>query len=597
MKKDIVKGFLVLVVTVSMSAMLFACKPGPGNESDVSSSAQSSSSQSEEAPDKSPITLTIGMVAQNCTIGDGINQEYYVLEEITEQTGVTLDFVTYDPTKFKVLASGGDLPDLISIEGTDATIVDTLISSGALLQLDELLAEYGDNILKNNSIGLKWSKQIVGNGKTYIMPVMTTIADLSSPTLIGGATFNSRYDIYDAIGAPKIYGENSYLNVLKQMQDHQRTETGNNKVYALSAWSDWGLWPYIISYPFAYGFMNSNNNHSLNLETGEMEHNFLKEDGVFWNGMYFFNKAYRMGIFDPEGFTMKYAQYEAKVMDGTLLTQAAMWIVPDAAVCGENAIMTQLPGAFPVLAQVYDSENPFGFGKSGARAINASCDYPERAMQLLNYFDSEEGARTLKNGLKGTDWDVIDGKATLIGARLEAIKAGKLNEYEIANPSGIGGPGVEIKADLAQFWTSGEFETSDGLPINLQNTKEMKALNATPAQKNFARSIDAELTYPGQVYEKWINDGIAKTVTSIPLAASLIAGTSTETQQAESQAAEYFVANIAKIIMAKDDTEFNAIKAAMINDIKAMGIEAAEEEYQSNYRAAESMVDSFMGQP
>lgn len=97
------------------------------------------------------------------------------------------------------------------------------------------------------------------------------------------------------------------------MQDAHPTTSDGKKVYALSAWTDWGLWPYTIAYPFSHGYNNIDNNQLSNEVTNEIEDMFIKEDGIFWQGLAFFNKAYRMGIMDPEAFTMKAAQYNEKV--------------------------------------------------------------------------------------------------------------------------------------------------------------------------------------------------------------------------------------------------------------------------------------------
>lgn len=600
MKNDIFKRIMALAIVVLMCVTLFACGTGKDKGATtgtvitttagtIDTSKEDATGATENVPDKSPIKLTIGVPTQNNTLGDGTHQEYPVFSEITAQTGVTLDLVTYDAEKFKVLAAGGDLPDLISI--TEGTYADTLISSGALLELDELLEKYGQNIIKNAPLAIKWSKQLVGNGKVYILPITVTAGNLSSPSVLGGFTFNTRYDIYKAIGSPKMSGEDDFLGVLKQMQDYQREATGNNKIYALSAWSDWGLWPYTFAYPYGNGFNLTDPNHLLNLETGEMEHQFLKEDGAFWKGLYFFNKAYRMGIFNPDGFTMKYAQYEEQIRNGTLLTEGFNWVQPDKEICGEMAIMTLLPGAFPVIPALYDMATPLGSLKGGARAINANCEYPERAMQLLNYFDSEDGARTLRNGIKGVDWDVVNGKAQYIGPRLEAIKEGKGFEYENEHPTGTGG---DYRADaLPLYWTSGEFKTSDDEPLALMSSEEMKKIGVSEAAKSFAQDFSPDFVYQGQAYEKWVNEGIAKTYTSYPVEIFLFPAMSTESLQAENKAAEYFAANIAKIIMAKDDTSFNTIKAEMIKDVRAMGLEASEAEFQKNYETAKTLVSSF----
>ncbi|MDO8685186.1 MAG: hypothetical protein Q7J78_00780, partial [Clostridiales bacterium] len=455
-----------------------------------------------------PITLTIGI---GSTLDDGIHQEYSVLKEITKQTGVTLSFVTYDGAKFKVLMAGGDLPDLISMSSTPDAI--NLAESGALLQLDDLLDKFGQNIKNNIPIALKYSKTVIGKGKTYLLSIATSIKDTSSPMVNGGLALCTRYDIYKAVGSPKMSGEDDYLKVLKQMQDYQRKATNNTKIYAISAWTDWGMFPVTINYPFAYGYVPMGASTMMNLATEEIESMYFDQEGVFWRGLKFFNKAYRMGIYDPEGFTMKYAQYETKVKNGIVLTAGNSSIEPDTAVCGDKAVLVHLPGAFPILDHTYYGASPTGYGVNGARAINISAKYPERIMQLLNYFDSEDGARTLWNGVKGVDWDVVDGEAQLIGPRLEARRSGKINEYEKKYPSGILG---ESFAALGARYTSGEWKTSDGLPLNLMNTAKQKEQSATPAQKSFAQ--DFGLTYPGQVYDKWIKEGLAINTPELPLA-------------------------------------------------------------------------------
>lgn len=541
-----------------------------------------------------PITITIGIQAGNCTFGDGIHQEYSVLKHITEKTGITLSFVTYDQEKFRVLMAGGDLPDVFSIETNSGNQVSKLIESGSLLPLDSLLDEYGENIRKNIPQALAWSKDIVGNGETYILPVNTNTAGSAELQAQGWVGFFSRYDIYKAIGAPAINGEDEFLDVLKQMQDYQRTATGNDFVYALSSWSDWGLWPYWVSYPFSYGYESSNYNHLVNLNTGEIEHQFLKEDGIFWDAMAFFNKAYRMGIFDPEGLTMKYDQYCEKMANGTLLTSGANWIEPNPEICGEEAFAVHLPGAFPVIPELYPLTSQVGYREGGARAINANCKYPERVMQLLNWFDSEDGARTLANGVKGVEWDVVDGVPQLIGGLLDAYKNDTLKDYERENPTGINGDNF---ATLAQMFTSGSFETSDGLPIHLNRSQEFRNLfPASIKYRQFIGDYNTDYTIPGQVYDQWIKEGKASCPTEYPLAVELMGAISTANQQNEAKAEAYMSSNIAKIIMAKDDAEFASVKEATIQQIRNMGIEESDAEFMSLYEASKELVAGFVAE-
>lgn len=594
MKAKIWKTVLPMTIAILLVFVSTSCNTNkPETDSAVSktSSTSSTSSASSEASgiaDKSPVTLTIGFQTADAPIGEGVHNDYKILKELTDKTGITLSYVIYDDSKFKVLSAGGDLPDIMEMIGSDSSVLKNLISSGTLKELDGLLDQYGQNIKNNIPTAIEWAKQVYGNEKTYLLPIACTKADKSVPQKNGFVGFAARYDLYKAIGSPEINGEDGYLNVLKQMQDYQRQKSGDNTVYALSAWTDSGLWPYMISYPFSHGYYNLSNNQLLNRETGEVESEFLNETGIFWKGVKFFNKAYRLGVFDPEGFTMKNAQYVDKISNGKVLVAAAPFWQPNVSTCGENAINALLPGAFPVLPDIYSVDLPVGYGIPGARAVNANCKYPERAMQLLNYLDSEEGARLVTNGVKGSEWDVVSGVPQYIGGYLEALKNGTQRDYDKNNKIGI------FETGLYGFMVSGSsVKTEDGYPIDLKKAKEFISVNATPAEKAFAQSIDSSLTFPGQVYDKWVKEGKEKTYTTYPLAGLLISPGSDKTAQAESQAASYFMDNVAKVIMAKDDAAFDSVKAEMIKQFKAMGLEACDAEVQKNYESAKELAKTF----
>ncbi len=116
------------------------------------------------------------------------------------------------------------------------------------------------------------------------------MTDKENPKKNGFVGFFTRWDCYKELGCPEITSEDEYLDVLKQMVDaHPETEDGK-KVYALSGWTDWGLWPYKISYPFSFGYENLDNNQLFSHVTGDLEDMFTKEDGIFWKSLSFLIK-------------------------------------------------------------------------------------------------------------------------------------------------------------------------------------------------------------------------------------------------------------------------------------------------------------------
>ena len=100
---------------------------------------------------------------------------------------------------------------------------------------------------------------------------------------------------------------------------------------------------------------------------------------------------------------MKVEQYEAKVKNGEVLVCAYNWCQPDTEVCGEEAGMFILPGPFPYIRQIYPIANSLGYKITNSLAISANCEHPEKAMELLDYLNSDEGARLLRSGVPAED--------------------------------------------------------------------------------------------------------------------------------------------------------------------------------------------------
>ena len=116
-----------------------------------------------------------------------------------------------------------------------------------------------------------------------------------------------------------------FLNVLKEMQDYaNENDLAEGKtVYAISGWSDWGLWPWWLANVREMGYLDLANGAIVNRETLEVDVNYNTE--AFWDSLKFYNKAYNMGLLDPEAFTMKNDQFWEKCQNGQVLMAHASW--------------------------------------------------------------------------------------------------------------------------------------------------------------------------------------------------------------------------------------------------------------------------------
>ena len=582
------------LAAVMLGIAMLAGTAGCGDTADVSTetavgteeAAEASASESNtSAAEGETITLTI----MGETGNDGISTDDAVGRYIQEKLGIVLEYQQVSSDKIQVLAASGDLPDIVEMHNS-GTMISTLIDSGSLWCMDEWLESNGENLKAKIPTALKYSKEIMGNGSTYFIPTVVQKRNEEVPNYNGYVGFFTRWDLYKELGYPQMNGEDDYLNVLKQMQElNPETEDGR-KIYALSGFTDWGLWPYSISYPFSNGYNNGSYNQMVNSFTGEIQDMFLDEDGVFWDSIAFYNKAYRMGIMDPEAFTMKYDQYNNKVLNGEVLTCIYNWTQPDTSVCGELAGMYLLPGAFPYADSLYPMEDELGFMTSSALVISNNCEYPEKAMELIDFLNSDEGLRLIFSGIQGVDWDYVDGVPQLIGTRKENVESGNTVSVDYASTTGTQG--------LYKYkWLSSASTTDlleDGYPVDLSEDRTYKVAKVDAAAADFCEYYaPGEAEYPGDVYVKWVEDGTLTTADSRPISSKLVGTLSTDNQQILTRADEYFQANVASIITAADDDAFETQKQKMISDIKAMGYEEALAEVQQLYADAAALAETF----
>ncbi|NBD22263.1 type 2 periplasmic-binding domain-containing protein [Paenibacillus glycinis] len=579
------RRYPLAMVLVMMLLMLSACssknntndtnnaassEPAASNGADASTDTPDASAGSDngELP-RDPITLKVFIGGTDDNKGVWNTS---IAKEIQKKFGITLDFITGDDVKEKTLIAGGDLPDVITTGGSVSALVDSLIQGGQVIPLDDLIAKYGQNITKNTPQALDIMKATASNntGKVYFLPVrVNKAASTPTPLLTALAGFYTRWDLYKAIGAPAMSNEDDFLKVNKEMQDKFPKTKDGKKTYAFSAWAA-DPFPYIISYPFSMGYNNWTADTSISATTGDVVDNYLDKDGVFWNGIKFFNKAYRMGLFDPEGFTQKIDQYIAKLNNGQVFNSAAsFWTGGNDLIANtgnDNAELQQLPGPFPGYMALYAKDAPGGNLLGPARAITKANKYPERTMELFNYLSGDEGGRLLFTGVKGVDWDVVDGKPQLIGKMANPSDPG-YNDYV----KSVGVTTLNKLSNLHEAWTA-----EDGYPLDLKLV--INPATITKAEKELAQQNGAEL-YPGQVYDKLVKDGKAVTDSKYFAYTAFVKQLSEPSQQVFVKADQYFLANVAKYIMAKDDAAFDAAKNKAVDDFVAMGVDKAYAEF------------------
>lgn len=588
------------ITTLLMVAMMFvsmtACGGGKsegtagiGSGTDAGSTAEDSSSDFNE-----PMTLTIWNT-EVLTPGVQTNE---IAKEIEKKLGIKMEIVQGDAQKFSILVAGGDLPDIIYTNPAQQnTPSNNLITSGQLLAMDELIEKYGENIKKNFPMRLEYSKKFASNGegKVYYLPVRAYEADPEKPNIsysIENIGLETRWDVYEAIGYPEIKTTDDYLNVLKQMQDYAREKdlADGKQIYAISGWSDWGLWPWWLTNVREMGYLDLNNDTIFSYETKSVEGVFTSD--VFWESLSFYNKAFNMGILDPEAFTMKNDQFWEKCKNGQVLMTYASWQSEGI----NNHFLTsghpewsyqKLPtDGYEYISGIVSTTSPLGSGVEYATAITKNCENPEKAMELIDFMNSEEGARLIYSGVEGTHWNNVDG---VVQPTEEFVK-----QY-MSDPDYKTNVGVNLYNKLCGFR---EIQIlSDNYPADLMKSDEQKATAVSEADKSYCEYYSEKegekYSYPGEVlYGMWKKDKV-KTITDFYLYPTLVQSPSEESLNIIAQCEQYMNVQGVNAIMTATEDEFNATKEETLKGLENKNYGKATKEIEGLYETAEKEADAF----
>lgn len=581
MKKQLLRRLLSLALCMSMLVALTACgaKETEKEEAETEVAVQETEQETEEALE--PITLTLGIGTSYWAGGNGVfTDQFPVLQWLKEQTGVEIEFVSYDADRLTMMSAGGDLPDLYLADvATDPTTFN-IIESGQLLPLDDLLDQYGENIVSKQSSANAAAKSKYGKGETtYLFPTRVSTPDGSVVHDVGGGAFRVRYDIYKEIGSPEYETEEELLDVVKQMQDYAREKYGDETIYGFSSYFQEGLWN-IYCYLLARGIYSLEGDMTFEIayNSTDIQPSVGNSDSAWWEGVEFFNKAYRAGVLDPESLTQDVNAWLDKSMKNKAVAAIDWPRAVDASLAGEGAIFAALPmGPFEYVNNVYGAVNPAGQLFYG---ISTNCEDPERAMQFLNFLWSDEFLRTAFNGLQGESWDFDEeGQPVFIGelaaAYAEDVEAATVMFNE-----------VSMEDDAIYWWCAGnQLPMADGKRLSAKDHPDHKALTPNAAYLAFAQDF-GDYTVPSQVYDQWIREGKMYTDNTdidnrIVLGSK--EGLSTESSQILISVTNYLMTNVADLVLAESEAEFEKNKEETIAYLKDLGVDQVYEEHKQAY--------------
>lgn len=566
---------LVLILSVCVAA----CSTG-GNENaslpeTPGISQQEPNSGTSEPSAKQPVTLTIwNMMGYGVNFPSGI-QEDPVAKEVERVTGVTMDveFNSTDHDKFKVLLASGDLPDIAIVPQSYAA---QIVEGGLAVDLEPLIRQHGADWASNIPNSLNYSKTYLGGDNLFFIPMNEGPGSPYPDTLP-----YIRWDYYKELEYPTVTSDDDLLNLVAEMLKRHPVNEDGQQFYGFSPFFDWG--PTFATGVAGAGHATGKNSTDNTLAEYRMEtdsfHNFLlNTDSAVWQGLEFYNKANRMGLLDPDALTQKYDNAAEKAGSNRVLSVNVDWISDPA-----NKLLAQAGfedrGYMPL--------PPYGEYFLGGRNlpngennkllfISSSSQYPERAMDFINYMMSVEGSRTFYNGVQGQTFVEKDGKYMFTPEHLEMEKSD---------------PNVVQKTGAGKYWHLagvGTYVTDDrgqaiALNFDRDNMLVKQQTNQSPLEKDYT-------SYYGIDFR---NDIVAKFATkgslSNSIAETLAGEIPDDMKRKVDQILNYYNANFAKLILAESEEQFRQLQTNMIDEMKSrMELEAVAQYFDQYYQGAQA---------
>lgn len=445
MKRNPFKRPFALGLAGAMALSMAAC--GSSSSSTASSTVAESASESAESTAQFNIggvgtttsadvpTITLYPRDANLTSGlvGGYKGDYFA------SRGFNVEVWAYSDEKTNAILASGDMPDIMYIPAKN---VDDMIESGMLLNLDDYLDQM-PHVQSYDGLdtALNYVREYRSNdtGSVYVMPLV--VGDNATHYLASDTTERNAVKLnwaaYEAAGCPEITDMDSLLDATEAMLAAMPTAEDGNPMYGtvLNSGSDTSYWACMVMWYRMQGYLEQELPYLLeeNMVDGTVE-SILSEDSMYYQGLKWYNSAYKRGLIDPDSISNDRATQKPKVDNGYTITPSGY--LPGWA-------NTYMPYYVPGTKIYYNYTNTYG-DSNYVIGINAKTENLEACLNFIDMLADPDAYLWIRSGPAGEIWDVDEnGVATITETGIESAK---------------------------KYGTGGVFTTSSGEEIALWNT-------------------------------------------------------------------------------------------------------------------------------
>lgn len=344
-----------------------------------------------------------------------------VAQMITEKTGVTLKMdypADSNDNRIELMVATGEYPDFVFAKGS----VSTLIRNDALIDMSDLIDEYGPNIKK--LYGDEYENLRYSSEDPSIYQLCSD--KVQEETLETSGTAQLQWAVLQENQYRVPYTLEEYTQMIRDYMEKYPMINGKPAIGISIVCSDWH-WYTMLSNPS--GYMNGSADNGQWIVDDEKQKVYYKHAADGQKEYYkWLNEMYNEGILDPEFATQTHEDFVLKVAEGRVLglldeewdyTGAEISLRADGQ---EEHTYAGLPVTIDrsVKCPSLKQQNlAVGWGIG----ITKSCKDPVRAVRFLDWLCSDETQILLNWGIEGVDYYYDEnGKRCITEEDLEASR-------------------------------------------------------------------------------------------------------------------------------------------------------------------------------
>jgi len=408
------KRMIYRALSAGLSLLMLGTMFGCADADEVKTTENAQTQENEAmgwkkyASEQDPVTLSWYINYSWFTTGWGKN---LVSKKITEDTGVSVDFVTpmgNQEEKINALIASDSLPDIITLGWWEPQFQE-MVKKDMVYALNDLADRYDPYFYEvSDPDVVDWYSDESGN--IYGYPCSSyTPKDVETHSDIGSnQTFLVRKDIYEAIGSPDMTTQEGFEAAVKKAVE-MFPEVDGKPLIPIGA------------HAFDENGCVSFDKYLMNFlavpyeKDGKLYDRYTDPEYLSW--LKFFRKLGEEGYLANDIFVDQRIQMNEKVAEGRYFCM--LYQRTDIA-DQETDLYEKDPDSIYIAVDGPKNSNGDDYvlptnSITGwtVTLISKNCKHPDRAIAFMDYLMSEEGQKMTSLGVEGEMYDMVDGKAVL----------------------------------------------------------------------------------------------------------------------------------------------------------------------------------------